>query len=76
MCDKFASKLAENPLFAHWFPLKMTRASQRNTGKQEIYREEKARCSRLANSPLFYFRRRLNGKEGKKYGKQNEEYRK
>ena len=76
ICDKFAKKLVSNPLFTHWFPLKKTRASARNTGKQEVYLEEKARCSRLQNSPLFYFRRRLNGKEGKTYGKRYEEYRK
>ena len=74
LCDKFAAKLAGNPLFAHWFPLKQTRASSRTTGKQEIYKEETAKCSRLVNSPLFYFRRCLNGKEGKTYGKRNEEY--
>ena len=69
LCDKFAKKLSVNPLFAHWFPLKETRASTRGTGKQEIYKEEKARCSRLVNSPLFYYRRRLNGKEGRPPGK-------
>ena len=74
ICDKFAAKLASNPLFAHWFPLKQARASTRQ--KQEKYREEKARCDRLMNSPLYYFRRRLNGKPGKTYGKRYEEYRK
>ena len=37
--------------------------------------ESKARCDRLKNSPLFYFRRVLNGKIGKTYGKRYEEYR-
>ena len=73
LCDKFAVKLAANPLFTHWFPQKTTRA--RGAVKQEKYLEEKARCDRLKNSPLYYFRRRLNGKEGKVYGKRNEEYR-
>ena len=77
ICDKFASKLVSNPLliFAHWFPLKQSRSRARNTGKQELYQEQKARCDRLKNSPLYYFRRRLNGKVGKTYGKRYEEYR-
>ena len=75
ICDKFATKLSVNPLFTHWFPLKETRSSGRSAVKQEIYKEEKARCDRLKNSPLYYFRRRLNGKPGKIYGKRNEEYR-
>ena len=75
LCDKFAAKMASNPQFAGWFPLKTTRASTRTTGKQEIYLEERARCDRLKNSPKFYFRRRLNGKIGKEYGKRNAEYR-
>ena len=75
ICDKFAIKLASNPLFAGWFPLKNTRSSTRHVVNKELYKEEKARCDRLKNSPLFYFRRRLNGKIGKSYGKRNEEYR-
>ena len=75
LCDKFALKLSTNPLFAHWFPLKDTRASTRRSVRQEVFKEEKARCERLMNSPLYYFRRRLNGKEGRSYWKRNEEYR-
>ena len=75
LCDKFAAKCAANPLFAAWFPLKTGRSSARNGKKQEIYLEKKARCDRLHNSPFFYFRRRLNGKEGKKYGLRHAEYR-
>ena len=75
LCDKFAKKCASNPLFAGWFPLKNTRTSSRHGKQTEIYLEKKARCSRLHNSPFYYFRRRLNGKEGKSYGKRNEEYR-
>ena len=77
LCDKFAKKCSTNPRFAHWFPLKTTRTTTRSTrkGQPEIYLEEKARCERLRNSPLHYFRRRLNGKEGKKYGVRNAEYR-
>ena len=73
LCDKFAKKALSNPRFAHWFPQKTGRRSLRKT--QEIFLEEKARCDRLYNSPIFYFRRRLNGKEGKKYGQRNAQYR-
>ena len=73
--EKFAKKLAANPLFAHWFPLKRARSSRRSTVVQETYLEEKARCDRLKNSPLFYYRRILNGKPGRTYGKRYEEYR-
>ena len=74
-CDKFARKCSVNPLFARYFPLKMARTSARNGKQTEVYLESKARCERLHNSPFFYFRRRLNGKEGKKYGLRNAEYR-
>ena len=76
ICEKFAKKLAASPLFTHWFPLRQTRASNRNGVQQEKYLEEKARCDHLKNSPLYYFRRILNGKQGKTYGKRYEEYRK
>ena len=41
----------------------------------ERYREDFARCDRLKNTPLFYMRRRLNGKIGKKYGERYRERR-
>ena len=69
MTDKFAKKLATNPLFAKWFPLKNTRSSARHGKQAEIYLESKARCDRLKNSPFHYYRRRLNGKPGKDYGR-------
>ena len=75
-CDKFALKLTKNPLFEQYFPLKTTRASRRSSVSSEKYLEKKARCDRLMNSPFYYFRRRLNGKPGKKYGIRYEEYRK
>ena len=75
LCDKFAKKSLANPRFAHWFPLKAGRTSSRTSKVTEKFLELKARCDRLNNSPLFYFRRRLNGKEGKSYGKRNEVYR-
>ena len=71
---KFAVKCAKDPVFERWFPLKTSRRSTRN-GPGEVYKEEKARCERLMNSPLFYFRRVLNGKIGKTYGTRNREYR-
>ena len=74
-CDKFAAKCLSSDRFAGWFPLKNTRRSGRRTGKSEEYVEFKARCDRLFNSPLFYMRRRLNGKEAKVYGSRNAEYR-
>ena len=70
--DKFARKAAADPRFCHWFPLKENRRSATST---EQYEEKFARCDRLKNSPLFYMRRRLNGKEGKQYGERNRAYR-
>ena len=75
LAEKFAAKCVTNPRFMHWFPLKSTRTSTRTKKETEIYKEEKARCDRLFYSPLFYMRRRLNGKPGKVYGKRNEEFR-
>ena len=71
-CDKFAMKCAESDRFSHWFPLNNTTRRSRHTLP---YKEEYARCDRLKNSPLFYMRRRLNGKEGKAYGQRNKKYR-
>ena len=76
LCDKFVKKALTNPRFQHWFPLKSGRMSNRLRKQAAApYLEEKARCDRLYNSPLFFFRRRLNGKEGKTYGKRNAQYR-
>ena len=75
ICDKFVKKCLGNPLFDHWFLRKMTRTSHRNKKTNEEFLEKKARCKRLFDSPIFYFRRRLNGKVGKEYGKRNAEYR-
>ena len=57
MCDNFATKAAANPRF-DWFPLRTGRSGRHG----ETYKEFPARTDRLFNSPLFYFRRRLNGK--------------
>ena len=72
-CDKFASKCAASPRFEHWFPVREVRG--RATRNQEKYVEQYARCKRLFDTPLYYMRRRLNGKEGKTYGSRNKEYR-
>ena len=72
LTDKFARNASVNPRFCHWFPRTEGRRSGRNS---ETYREFFAKCDRLKNSPLYYMRRRLNGKEGKIYGLRNREYR-
>ena len=66
LVDKFSAKCVKSERFRSWFPEKVAgRASRRS----EKYLESFARCERLKNSPLYYMRRRLNGKEGKVYGK-------
>ena len=72
MVLKFATKCANDPAFDHWFPRRQTARKTRNA---DTYLEERARCDRLRNSPLHYFRRVLNGKVGKTYGSRNREYR-
>ena len=71
LCDKFAHKARANPRFEEWFPERTAKSGRRG----EEYRELQARTDRLINSPLFYFRRRLNGKQWKAYGLRNKEYR-
>ena len=70
MCDKFAQKDCGNPRF-DWLPELTGRLGRRS----EVYQEFQARTDRLFNSPLFYYRRRLNGKAGKTYGERNRKYR-
>ena len=72
LSDNFANKCLENLRFKGWFPLKTGRRSARSG---ELYQEFPAKNDRLANSPLYFMRRRLNGKEGKKYGERNRVYR-
>ena len=72
LTDDFARKCAASPRFCHWFPLKN---AARNTRNQEKYEEKFAKCDRLKNSPLYYMRRRLNGKAGREYGERNRIYR-
>ena len=70
LCDKFARKAAANPRF-DWFPERTGRSGRHG----EQYQEMPARRDRLFNSPLFFYRRRMNGKAGKKYGERNRKYR-
>ena len=74
-CDAFAKKCAESRHYAHWFPRRQPARSTRSSGVGEPYLETFARCNRLRDSPLHFFRRRLNGKEGKMYGERYREYR-
>ena len=70
-CDRFAEKSRMNPCFEHWFPERAGRQGRH----AEQYQEFTARTDRLNNSPLYYYRRRLNGKPGKLYGERNRKYR-
>ena len=72
LTDKFAQKCLQNDRFKAWFPENEGRRSAR---QGEKYKEFFAKTDRLKNSPLFYMRRRLNGKEGKVYGERNRKYR-
>ena len=65
LSDKFAAKCLDSERFQDWFPLR--RAGRRSSRGGEKYEESFARCKRLFNSPLFYMRRRLNGKQGLDY---------
>ena len=71
-CDKFAAKCLGSVRFLEWFPRKGDRTSGRSG---EAFREDYARCNRLRDTPLYFMRRRLNGKPGKTYGERNKEYR-
>ena len=71
LCDKFAQKASCSPRFESWFPRRTARSGRRGDEFQEF----QARMDRLFNSPLYYFRRRLNGKPGKEYGQRNRKYR-
>ena len=70
-CDRFAKKCLGSTRFSEWFPLEEGRRGRRGN----TFKEETARTNRLRDSPIFFMRRRLNGKEGKSYGARNREYR-
>ena len=56
--DRFALKIADNPRYAEYFPLRP--AAQCRSRVSQMYLEEHARTSRMYNSPFFYMRHRLN----------------
>ena len=73
LTDAFANKCLKSDRFKKWFPENNdTRRSGRQTEK---YKEFFAKTDRLRDSPLYYMRRRLNGKPGKEYGERNKKYR-
>ena len=61
----------KSPAFEHWFPRKEQTRARGGDAYIELY----ARCDRLKYSPLYFMRRRLNGKQGKTYGERNRIYR-
>ena len=69
--DKFARSCLGSRRFSRWFPENPQTRRSRHTLH---YKEELARCDRLKNSPLFYMRRRFNGKAGKTYGQRYRHY--
>ena len=59
MVDKFLLKTANNPLFSErWFPKRGI--IDHNLRRDDFYHEAYARTERLYNSPIYYYRRRLN----------------
>ena len=62
-CKKFAQVLTKNHRFMHWVPLREpTNYAQREGTNYNLYTEERAKTNRAFNSPLFYYRRILNGR--------------
>ena len=74
LTDKFARKCLQSERFSDWFP-RTSGLNRRRSRHTPEFLETFARCDRLRNSPLHYMRRRLNGKEGKRYGERNRKYR-
>ena len=58
LTDKFIQKTSANTKYNDWFPTKVL--SDHNLRQERIYKENRAKTSRLYNSPLYYYRRRLN----------------
>ena len=73
LAEWFAKKASMSMRFHSWFPPRQGCQGGRRAGEQ--YQEFTARTDRQNNTPLFYFRWRLNGKEGKRYGERNKKYR-
>ena len=74
-CDAFAAKCSRNPRYEHLFPRREHGRRTRSSLGGEQFLETFARCDRLRDSPVHYFRRRLNGKPGKTYGLRNQFWR-
>ena len=55
---KFAKKTSENVNYSNMFPLK---ENDRNLRKNEVFLEEFAHTERFYKSPIFTYRRLLNG---------------
>ena len=59
LLDRFILKCIENPTInQRWFPRK--EFVDQNLRRELYYKEEYARTDRLYNSPIFFYRRRLN----------------
>ena len=74
-CDSFAAKCSNDPRYKHLFPRREQQRRTRSSLGGEQFLETFARCERLRDSPVHFFRRRLNGKEGKVYGQRYREFR-
>ena len=58
LTDKFIQKSVANKKYSSWFPMKVL--SDHDLRRERIYKELQARTTRLYNSPIYYYRRRLN----------------
>ena len=62
-CVKFANDLASSPRFSHWVEKRQCNDyPRRDSVKYGAYIEKTAKTARCYNSPLFSYRRLLNGR--------------
>ena len=62
-CERFVASLASSPRFCHWLEKKPGPAyPQRADVNYGLYKEFPAKTLRCYNSPLYYYRRILNGR--------------
>ena len=62
-CRKFAQGLASSPRFTHWMEKRPTPPHPRRSGAvYGVYKELPAKTLPCFNSPLYYYRRLLNGR--------------
>ena len=66
-CNAFAAKCSRDSRFEHFFPRREHKRRARSSLGGEEFLETFARCDRLRESPIHFFRRRFNGKAGKNY---------